>query len=191
MRNSEPESLVTCAAVMGKRIAPFDTRALQFILDELHLKGRFALASYCTNVPLSIVRHPTWQEQCSRMRQIEIILIACANFAKLRHCLATFRLRLTTRDFRGKVAGWGDRENSRLSTACYCEQTFTVVLYLAYKYGTDDVQKAFCQNVMLGGHSTARGAVLGAILGEFPTHVGDGRGQKGLLTVRINSTMNL
>lgn len=63
------------------------------------------------------------------------------------------------------VAGCGDREASRLSTMCYCEQAFTVVLYLAYKYGTEDPQKALLQNVMIGGHSTARGAVLGAILG--------------------------
>jgi ADP-ribosylglycohydrolase len=62
------------------------------------------------------------------------------------------------------VAGWGDRENSRLSIACYCEQAFTIVLFLAYKYA-DDPRKALLQNVMLGGHSTARGAVLGAILG--------------------------
>lgn len=63
------------------------------------------------------------------------------------------------------VAGCGDREASRLSTMCYCEQAFTVVLYLAYKYGSDDPKKALLQNVMIGGHSTARGAVLGAILG--------------------------
>jgi ADP-ribosylglycohydrolase len=63
------------------------------------------------------------------------------------------------------AAGCGDRENSRLSTMCYCEQAFTVVLYLAYKYGTDDPKKALLQNAMIGGHSTARGAVLGAILG--------------------------
>lgn len=62
------------------------------------------------------------------------------------------------------VAGWGDRENARLSTACYCEQAFTVVLYLAYKYA-EDPKKALLQNVILGGHSTARGAILGAILG--------------------------
>uniref|UniRef100_A0A7S3L414 ADP-ribosylglycohydrolase n=1 Tax=Amphora coffeiformis TaxID=265554 RepID=A0A7S3L414_9STRA len=70
------------------------------------------------------------------------------------------------------VAGWGDRPNSRFSTACYCEQAFAVVLYLCYKY-RDDPRKALSQNVMLGGHSTARGAVLGAILGavhpeDFP-----------------------
>jgi ADP-ribosylglycohydrolase len=63
------------------------------------------------------------------------------------------------------ACGWGDRENSRLSGACYCEQAFHVVLYLAYKYGQDDPKKALLQNVMLGGHSTSRGAVLGAILG--------------------------
>ena len=62
------------------------------------------------------------------------------------------------------VAGWGDQEYSRLSTACYCEQTFTVVLYLAYKYA-DDPRKCLLQNVMIGGHSTARGSILGAILG--------------------------
>ncbi|CAB9510785.1 ADP-ribosylglycohydrolase [Seminavis robusta] len=62
------------------------------------------------------------------------------------------------------VAGFGEREASRLSTACYCEQTFTVVLFLAYKYAHDP-KKALLQNVMIGGHSTSRGMVLGAILG--------------------------
>jgi ADP-ribosyl-[dinitrogen reductase] hydrolase len=62
------------------------------------------------------------------------------------------------------VAGFGDREASRLATACYCEQTFTVVLFLAYKYAQDP-SKALLQNAMLGGHSTSRGMVLGAILG--------------------------
>jgi ADP-ribosyl-[dinitrogen reductase] hydrolase len=65
------------------------------------------------------------------------------------------------------VAGFNDRENSRLSTACYCEHAFTIVLYLAYKYGTEDPSKALITNVMLGGHSTARGAILGAILGAM------------------------
>jgi ADP-ribosyl-[dinitrogen reductase] hydrolase len=63
------------------------------------------------------------------------------------------------------VAGWGDRPASQLSTACYCEQAFAVVLYLAYKYANDPPHTALLQNVMLGGHSTSRGAVLGAILG--------------------------
>jgi len=62
------------------------------------------------------------------------------------------------------LAGWGDRPNSRFSTACYCEQAFPIVLYLCYKY-KDDPRKALAQNVMLGGHSTARGAIVGAILG--------------------------
>jgi len=62
------------------------------------------------------------------------------------------------------VAGWGDKEYSRLSVACYCEQTFTVVLYLAYKYA-DNPREALLRNVMLGGHSTGRGGILGAILG--------------------------
>lgn len=73
------------------------------------------------------------------------------------------------------VAGWGDRPNSRLATTCYCEHTFLVVMYLAYKYGPTDPRKALIQNVNLGGHSTARGAVLGAILGaasgKGPEHV--------------------
>eukprot|EP00544_Gedaniella_sp_CCMP2646_P011250 CAMPEP_0202490084 /NCGR_PEP_ID=MMETSP1361-20130828/7596_1 /ASSEMBLY_ACC=CAM_ASM_000849 /TAXON_ID=210615 /ORGANISM="Staurosira complex sp., Strain CCMP2646" /LENGTH=434 /DNA_ID=CAMNT_0049119911 /DNA_START=18 /DNA_END=1322 /DNA_ORIENTATION=+ len=63
------------------------------------------------------------------------------------------------------VCGWGDREDSRLSGACYCEQGFHAVLYLAYKYGPDDPKKALLQNAMLGGHSTSRGAILGSILG--------------------------
>jgi ADP-ribosylglycohydrolase len=62
------------------------------------------------------------------------------------------------------VAGFGDRPNSRLSTACYCEHAFSVVLYLCYRYG-EDPQKAMLKNAMLGGHSTARGSVMGAILG--------------------------
>lgn len=65
------------------------------------------------------------------------------------------------------VAGFRDREDSRLSTACYCEHGFHLVLYLAYKYGKTDPAKALLQNVMVGGHSTARGAILGAILGAY------------------------
>ena len=48
------------------------------------------------------------------------------------------------------VGGWGDKPNSRLSTACYCEQTFSIVLYLSYKY-RDDPKKALLQNAMMGG----------------------------------------
>lgn len=63
------------------------------------------------------------------------------------------------------VAGLSSAGEARLATACYCEHAFTIVLFLAYKYGPDSPSKALLQNVMLGGHSTARGAVLGAILG--------------------------
>jgi hypothetical protein len=50
------------------------------------------------------------------------------------------------------LAGWGDRPDSRLSTACYCEQTFAVCLFLCYKY-RDNPEKALLQNAMLGGVS--------------------------------------
>jgi ADP-ribosyl-[dinitrogen reductase] hydrolase len=63
------------------------------------------------------------------------------------------------------VAGFAAEKPSRLGTACYCEHAFTIVLYLAYKYGAHDSAKALLANVMIGGHSTARGAILGAILG--------------------------
>ena len=71
------------------------------------------------------------------------------------------------------VAGWGDRDHSRLSTACYCEHAYTIVLYLAYKYH-DTMSEALLQNARLGGHSTARGAVLGAIMGAAATAAEDG-----------------
>lgn len=61
------------------------------------------------------------------------------------------------------VAGWVAGE-ARFSTACYCEQTMSVVLFLAAKFG-DDAEAALSANAEIGGHSTARGAVLGAILG--------------------------
>lgn len=48
------------------------------------------------------------------------------------------------------VAGFRGRENSRLGTLCYCDYTFTTVLYLAYKYGSDDPARALLQNVMIG-----------------------------------------
>jgi len=62
-----------------------------------------------------------------------------------------FCLRVLDQDDEG-VAGWGDRPDSRLSTACYCEQTFAVVLYLAYKYH-DDPKQALLQNAKVGGVS--------------------------------------
>lgn len=53
---------------------------------------------------------------------------------------------------------------SRLSSTCDCEHMFPAVLYLAYKYA-DDPKQALLQNIRVGGHSTARGSVLGAIFG--------------------------
>ena len=79
------------------------------------------------------------------------------------------RMNLFIACWSGKTRTWLDfaTDNSRLSTACYCEHGFNLVLYLAYKYGRDNPAKALLQNVMVGGHSTARGAILGAILGAY------------------------
>lgn len=60
----------------------------------------------------------------------------------------------------GSQAGMG----KRLAITCYCEHSIAVVLYLALKYG-DDYETALKANVAIGGHSTSRGAVLGAIIG--------------------------
>ncbi|GBG30162.1 Hypothetical Protein FCC1311_063822 [Hondaea fermentalgiana] len=61
------------------------------------------------------------------------------------------------------VAGF-HRGEGRFSTTCYCEQAMSIVLFLATKYG-QDLQAALQANAELGGHSTARGAILGAIIG--------------------------
>jgi hypothetical protein len=46
------------------------------------------------------------------------------------------------------VAGWSDQPNSQLATACYCKQSFSVVMFLAYQYH-DNPKRALSQNVML------------------------------------------
>jgi len=61
------------------------------------------------------------------------------------------------------VAGWGVGK-ARFSSACYVEQALSIVLYLAAKF-RDDVKGALSSNALIGGHSTSRGALLGAILG--------------------------
>jgi len=61
------------------------------------------------------------------------------------------------------VAGWAVG-TARLSTACYVEHALAISLYLALRF-KDDAKAALKANAELGGHSTARGAVLGAILG--------------------------
>ena len=52
----------------------------------------------------------------------------------------------------------------RLSPACYIDQSFPVVLYLATRY-PDDFEAALIANTNAGGDNSHRGAVLGAILG--------------------------
>lgn len=61
------------------------------------------------------------------------------------------------------VAGWNSGD-PRFSTACYVEQSLPIVFYLACRYG-NDFRKALTVNAALGGHSTARGALLGCLLG--------------------------
>lgn len=51
-----------------------------------------------------------------------------------------------------------------LSPACYIDQSFPSVLYLAARY-SDDFKSAIIANTNVGGDNCHRGAVLGAILG--------------------------
>lgn len=51
-----------------------------------------------------------------------------------------------------------------LSPACYIDQSFPAVLYLAARYH-DDFENALIANTNVGGDNCHRGAVLGAILG--------------------------
>jgi ADP-ribosylglycohydrolase len=52
----------------------------------------------------------------------------------------------------------------RLSSACYIDQSFPAVLYLAARY-PDDFETALVANTNAGGDNCHRGAVLGALLG--------------------------
>jgi len=52
----------------------------------------------------------------------------------------------------------------QLSSACYIDQSFPAVLYLAARY-PDDLEAALIANTNAGGDNCHRGAVLGAILG--------------------------
>ena len=52
----------------------------------------------------------------------------------------------------------------RLSPACYIDQSFPAVLYLAARY-PDDFEAALIANTNAGGDNCHRGAVLGAMLG--------------------------
>jgi ADP-ribosylglycohydrolase len=53
---------------------------------------------------------------------------------------------------------------TRLSTACYVDDSVPAVLYLALKYH-NDLQQGLIANTSLGGDNAYRGAVLGALLG--------------------------
>jgi ADP-ribosyl-[dinitrogen reductase] hydrolase len=116
--------------------------------------GREMRDSYVNHQgPGNIPKHKKWLQHMTTTDE---------DFLEL--CQQLMKVESTDDDGDEDVGGWGDRPNSRFATACYCEQTFSIVLYLCYKY-RENPKKAFLQNVMLGGHSTSRGAVLGAILG--------------------------
>jgi ADP-ribosylglycohydrolase len=53
---------------------------------------------------------------------------------------------------------------TRLSPACYLQDSLPAVLYLALKYH-DDPRSGLIANTMAGGDNAYRGAVLGALLG--------------------------
>jgi ADP-ribosylglycohydrolase len=56
------------------------------------------------------------------------------------------------------------RASPPFGTACYIEDSFPWLLFLAYKYG-DDFEAAMVKNVAVGGENVHRGAALGALLG--------------------------
>jgi hypothetical protein len=100
--------------------------------------GREMRDSYMKNRgPRNIPKHEKWLQHMKTSKE---------NF------FPEFIEEMTALENNEDVGGWGDRPNSRLATACYCEQTFSIVLYLSYKY-RDDPKKALLQNVMMGGVS--------------------------------------
>jgi ADP-ribosylglycohydrolase len=101
------------------------------------MTGRDMRDSYVKNHgPGNIPKHEKW---------LQHMLMADETTKELVH-------RLLDEENDENVAGWGDQPESRLGTACYCEQAFAIVLYLAYKYA-DDPKKALLQNAKLGGES--------------------------------------
>lgn len=83
-------------------------------------------------------------------------------------CAAAERLGFPARSVIEKVerAGLSDLNviGGRLSSACYIDQSFPAVLYLAARYH-DDFESALIANAGVGGDNCHRGAVLGGILG--------------------------
>ena len=54
--------------------------------------------------------------------------------------------------------------NSVFGSACYIEDSFPSMLYMAYKYA-DSFEKAVLTNTNVGGENCHRGAALGALMG--------------------------
>ena len=65
---------------------------------------------------------------------------------------------------RSKQSSDSDIIGGLLSTACYIDQSFPSVLYLASRY-SNNFEAALIANTNLGGDNCHRGAILGAILG--------------------------
>lgn len=83
-------------------------------------------------------------------------------------CAAAERLGFPATEVIAKVerAGLSDLSviGGRLSPACYIDQSFPAVLYLAGRY-PNDFESALIANTNAGGDNCHRGAVLGALLG--------------------------
>lgn len=83
-------------------------------------------------------------------------------------CAAAERLGFPATEVIAKVERGGLSDLSviggRLSPACYIDQSFPAVLYLAGRY-PNDLESALIANTNAGGDNCHRGAVLGAILG--------------------------
>lgn len=85
--------------------------------------------------------------------------LACAAASKL-----GFPAAEVIQNVRRKQSSDLDIIGGLLSPACYIDQSFPSVLYLAARYH-DDFESALIANTNVGGDNCHRGAVLGAILG--------------------------
>ncbi len=84
---------------------------------------------------------------------------------------------------------------SEMGQSCSIEAALPAVLYLALKY-TDDLPKAFSENVMAGGDNCARGLALGMLLGaangieSIPIHWQTELSSKSILSSLLLNTQN-
>lgn len=82
----------------------------------------------------------------------------------------------------------------KFSRACYIDDSWPSLLYLAWKY-TDEPQQALIANANLGGDNCHRGAVLGVILGVATSDgLGDWFAQlqdAGKITAELNALFSL